>query len=183
MLNNKGVSLISLIITMIVIIILATISVVASRDSVENAKKLAFLTGLTELQRGLDSYNQRAFYRGVATYDSEDLFWSGNLNDSPRNTAKIKVEVDKNSNELDEKKDEEDTLYTIFGKDIPNDVKDKIYIYEGNIFIFYGEKETEHEYKWIMDNPNFSYMVGNCLTRDKVREIARNEGVIAAPMD
>jgi len=139
---------------MIVIIILATIAVVTSRDSVENAKKIAFITELTDLKRGLDAYNQRAYYRGVETYNSEDLFWNGKIESSPENTAKIADQQN------------EDDLRTILGGSISDDLKGKIYIYGGELYVF-KDKKFEKELGWVAEDPKFSYIIaGNASSGD-----------------
>ena len=141
--NNKGVSLISLAITIIVIIILAAISIVGSTKSLEEASKVKFQNDLKAAVDALEVYNQRAYLYGVSNYDSDNLTWDG-TSEKAVNTAKIE---DKNHIN-------EDSIRYIMGlNNVPDSLKDIITIEGGKIKV---DKTRVPQYDWAVDM--YSYM-------------------------
>lgn len=141
--NNKGVSLISLAITIIVILILAAVSLVGSTKSLEEANKVKFQNDLKSAVDALEVYNQRAYLYGIATYDSDNLTWDG-TSEKAVNTAKME----------DKNKIEEDSIRYIFdSNDVPNSLMGVITIENGKIKV---DKSIKPQYDWAVDM--YSYM-------------------------
>ena len=131
--NNKGVSLISLAITIIVIIILAAISIMSSTKSIEQANKVKFQDELKSVVEALETYKQRAYIYGVPDYDSNEMTWDGK-SEKAENTAKIEDGVN------------EDTVRFIFNTNqLPNSVKDVITIESGLIKV---DNKNNQKYEW-----------------------------------
>lgn len=141
--NNKGVSIISLIITIIVIIILAAITISSNTESLEEANKVKFQNDLKSVVEALDIYHQRAEIRGVATYEANDLTWDG-FSEKAENTAKIR-----DSNHV-----EEDSIRDIFdGNSIPKTLEGYIVIEDGKVKF---DKNKKPEIEWATEI--YSYM-------------------------
>lgn len=139
--NNKGVSLMSLIITIIIIIILAAISMLNSNKSLEEANKAKFEVDLKSVVELLNIYNERAVIRGVSNYDKDDLTWDGS-SERAENTARI------------EDKTKEDTIKYIFdGNNVPDSLKGLITIEAGKIRV---DETRKPQYDWAVEM--YSYM-------------------------
>ncbi|MBO5141882.1 MAG: hypothetical protein J6C46_02585 [Clostridia bacterium] len=133
--NNKGVSLVSLVITIVVIIILAAVSILNSTKSLEEANKVKFQNDLKTVVEALNVYNERSVIRGIPSYDKEKLEWDGE-SEKAENTAKIK-----DTNHV-----EEDSIRDIFdGNDVPNSLKGLIKIEYGKIKV---DSSRHPEYEW-----------------------------------
>jgi len=139
--NNKGISLMSLIITIIVIIIIASISMLNSNKHLEEANRAKFEVDLKTVVETLEIYNQRAEIRGIPTYDKNELLWDG-TSERAQNTAKI---ADKTN---------EDTIKFIMdGNDIPKSLIGIVTIKDGK---FKVKEEYKPQYDWAVEM--YSYM-------------------------
>jgi Tfp pilus assembly protein PilE len=140
--NNKGVSLVALVITIIVIIIIAGISLRTGIDNVTQSQKSAFLADLEMLNTNLQKYNIRAVqYNNLeGEYYEEDLQWDGK---SPTATNSAQME----------KAGFEDTPNYIFGGTITDNVKGKIIIKDGRLFV---DPNYKTELEWASEH--YRYM-------------------------
>ena len=142
--NNKGVSLVALIITMIVIILLAGIAWQAGFSNVGQAQKSAFMKDLENLTTSLEKYNTQAVLRNNINgeYYEENLQWDGK---SERTTGSAQME----------KSGEEDTPGYIFDDQQNSSyVKDKIKIINGRLYV---DKKYATEFEWATEY--YKYMV------------------------
>ena len=142
MLNKKGVSLISVVITIIVIVIIASIAVNNGYENIVKAHKSAFMTDLESLILSLEKYNTRAVgYADPMTYYEEDfLQWDGE-SERAENTAKLEDGIN------------EDTVRYIFDNNISENVKGKIKIINGKLYV---DREYETEFQWATEQ--YKYM-------------------------
>lgn len=133
--NQKGISLMSMIITIIVIIILAAIVIMSGgEESIEEANKVRFQNDLKNSVEALRVYEQRAEMHGEKNYDFDSLNWDG-TSENAENTAKIE---NKGS-------DEEDSIRYIFQKTVPKTLEGKIKIINGKIKV---DKNLKPEIDW-----------------------------------
>ena len=137
--NQKGISLMALAITIIVIILLAAITMVSSTKSVDQANEVKFKNDLTEVVTALDVYNQQANIHGIPSYDSDDLIWDG-TSERAENTAKMEDSIN------------EDRIRYIFTRDIPESLRGKMTIENGKIRI---DKSYSIEYEWAVEKYSF----------------------------
>lgn len=141
--NNKGISIISLIITIILIVVLAGIAISGNTQSLEEANKAKFQNDLKAVVEAVDVYNERAMIRGIASYDADDLTWDG-VSEKAENTAKIK----------DSNHEEEDSIRDILdGNDVPKSLKGYITIEDGRVMF---DKTKKPEIEWATEI--YSYM-------------------------
>lgn len=138
--NQKGVSIMSLIITIIVIIIIASISMISSTKSIDQATEVKFKNDLKEVVTALEVYHQQANLHGIPSYDSEELTWDG-VSERAENTAKIEDSTN------------EDRIRYIFTDEVPKTLVGKITIEDGRIKV---EKNYKTEYEWAIEQ--YSYM-------------------------
>lgn len=138
--NQKGVSLVALVITIIVIIIIASITMLSGNDSISRANETKFKNDLKEVVNALDIYNQQAYLYGDASYDSSDLTWNGE-SERAENTAKIEDHVN------------EDRIRFIFTDEVPSTLQGKMTIEDGKIKV---NKSYKSEYQWATEM--YSYM-------------------------
>ena len=140
--NNKGVSLMSLAITIVVMVILAAILFNNSMKSIENGKKAAFVEDLLRAENYLRAYNTTAELKANnRTYYYKELQWDG-FSDTATNTARIE----------DAKK--EDTIKYILKDSITSNTAGKLEIISGDLFVK-GDLLVENE--WIDElAPRFS---------------------------
>ncbi len=153
--NNKGVSIMSLVITMIVIIILAGIAMNAGTTNIDKAQKSAFLSDLERAQFELQSYCQRGLVAkelmitedgqgGNPNFDPLNLYWDGDINNK-RATDTAKMEDGVN----------EDTIDYIFNHSITKNLENKIFILDGTLYV---KSEYQIEFEWAVEN--YDYMRG-----------------------
>lgn len=134
--NKKGISLISMVITILVIIILAAVAISSNTTSIEEANKVKFQNDLKSFVELIDAYNVRAEIRGIATYDSDDLTWDG-TSEKAENTARIK------------NKAEEDSIRDILdGNQIPDSLKGIVSIENGKVRI---DENVKPQYDWAVE--------------------------------
>ncbi len=138
--KNAGISLMSLVITIILIIIIASISLVASNKSLDEATKVKFQNDLKEVVTALEVYHQRAYIRGVSTYDSKELKWDG-MSESAENTARI------------EDSTQEDTIQYILEGNVPESLKGIITFENGKVKV---DQNRKPEIEWATEL--YSYM-------------------------
>ena len=128
--NNKGVSIIGLVITIIVIIILAGIVINGGTESIDKANQAAFQNEFKDAVEALNIYNTRAVIRkNNKDYEPEKLNWDGK-SERAENTARV------------ESPDEEDTIKDILKDSFTKTLENKIYILDGKIYVF-NSFETE----------------------------------------
>ena len=134
--NNKGVSIITLVITIIIIIIIAGVTMLRSTKNLEEANKVKFQNDLKSFVELIDAYNVRAEIRGIATYDSDDLAWDG-ISEKAENTARIKNNSD------------EDSIRDILdGNQIPETLKGIVTIENGKVKI---SEDAYPKYDWAVE--------------------------------
>lgn len=134
--KNKGVSIITLVITIIIIIIIAGVTMLRSTKSLEEANKVKFQNDLKSFVELIDAYNVRAEIRGIATYDSDELTWDG-TSEKAENTARIK------------NKAEEDSIRDILdGNQIPETLKGIVSIENGKVKI---SEDAGQKYEWAVE--------------------------------
>lgn len=138
--NQKGISLVALAITIIVIILIATITMVSSTKSVDQATEVKFKNELTEVVTALEVYHQQANIYGIPSYDRDDLTWDG-TSERAENTAMIEDKVN------------EDKIKFILTADVPESLKGKMTIENGKVKI---DKSYAYEYEWAVEK--YSYM-------------------------
>ena len=138
-LNNKGVSMIALTVTLVIIIIIANITVFSGFQNVEKAEQAVFLAELESAVDAVRVYNERATEFGVKGYSSSKLGWDGKSVELT-NSGKLKYLTDdfegkkinpKFPNEEEKIKIEnahEDTIVYLLNKEVPSALKDKVYI-------------------------------------------------------
>jgi Tfp pilus assembly protein PilE len=137
--NKNGVSMVALVITMIVIIILAGITYNMSFSNVTEAQKTSFLNDLEKAVYYLRAYNTRgqaAYLMGAEgaekNYDPNNLQWDG-ISERAENTAKMEDGIN------------EDSVEYIFEKDITNNIKGKIKIKDGQLYV---SNNYPTEFEW-----------------------------------
>ena len=132
--GNKGISLISLVITIVVIIILASIVSVSGDKNTEEAFKVRFQNDLKNVVTALNVYHERAEIHTEEDYNKNNLSWDG-VSERAMNTAKIE---DKDSGE-------EDTIKYIFSDNVPKTLKGLIRIKDGKIVV---DETRKPEVEW-----------------------------------
>lgn len=143
--NKKGVSLISLTITIIVLIILAGITIGSGFGNIEKTQKAAFLSDFGNALENLRTYNQRAEAFSTIRYNRRKLTWDG-FTERATNTAKL------------EDNQNEDRVDYIFHNTITNNLIGKLEIRSGDLYIKEGyTTELEwakeiHDYMNVLDN-------------------------------
>ena len=136
--NNRGITITSLIITVIVMIIIAAVTIMNSTSSLEEANKVKFQNDLKSVVDALDVYNERAMIRGVANYDRENLNWNG-ISEKAENTAKIK----------DPSHIEEDSIRDILdGNNLPKTLEGIITIKNGEVKV---NEKIKPQYDWAVE--------------------------------
>ncbi len=146
-LNNKGVSMLVLGITIIVIVILASIAISTGFTNVDKAQQAVFLSELEMANDALNVYNERAILYGKRDYNKNRLYWDG-MSEFLSNSAKTDyLTNDSNGQKINPKylnSDEwtqlenapEDKAIFLFNGEIPNSLKEKIYIYDGILGVY-----------------------------------------------
>jgi len=145
--NNKGVSLIALAITIIVIIIIAAISYRLGFSTVDDAQRSSFMTEIEDLIRHLETYNTRAVaYNNIeGIYDETTLNWDG---ESERTTGSARME----------KEGVEDTPKYILGDTLDSKlVKNKVKIIDGRLYV---KRSYPDEFVWAAESV-YKYMSGD----------------------
>ena len=166
-LNNKGVSLVALVITIIVILIIASISFLMGFRNVDKAQQAAFVTDLEGAVRDVQIYGERALQYGILDYKIEELQWdgksdyltkSGKVNYITNDTLGKKINAKHPTDEDKEKINNapEDTALFLFNNNIPNTLKGKIFIKNGKLYVDIGYKD---EYNWAIEA--YEYMSGD----------------------
>jgi hypothetical protein len=166
-LNNKGVSLISLTITIIVLIIIAGIAISMGFGNVDKGQKAAFVTDLEMAVTSTTIYSERALQYGIKGYKISELTWdgksdflenSGKVNFFTNNVEGRKIDPQHPTEEQQLLIDaaQEDTVIFLFNTDVPNTLKNKIYIKEGRLYV---SKEYPDEYAWAIEA--YEYMSGD----------------------
>lgn len=136
--NNKGVSLVSLAITIIVIVLLAAITITSSSKPIDDSTKAKFKTELQSVVTALEIYHERAIIRGVSSYEKDNLTWDG-TSERAENTAKME---DKNHNEEDYIK------YILDGNDVPKTLQGIMKIENGKVKI---DKNAKPQIDWAIE--------------------------------
>ncbi len=141
--NNKGVSLIAIAITIIVIIIMAGIAINAGFYNITSAQKSSFMLDLDTATNALQRYNTNAQLKTTipAGYYEGDLQWDGK-SERAVNTAQIEVAG------------QEDTAEFIFDNLLTENLKGKIKIVNGKIYV---DKNHTIEYEWATEY--YKYML------------------------
>ena len=166
-LNNKGVSLVALVITIIVIIIIAGISMLMGFQNVDKAQQAAFVTDLEGAVRDVQIYGERALQYGTVDFKIDNLQWdgksdyltkSGKVNYLTNDTLGKKINAKHPTDEDKEKINNapEDTALFLFNNNIPNTLKGKIFIKNGKLYVDIGYKD---EYNWAIEA--YEYMSGD----------------------
>ena len=132
--NNKGVSLIALAITIIVIIVLAGITWQVGFSNVDETQKASFMVDLETATNALQRYHTTAVLRNnvPSGYYEGDLEWDGKA-ERATNTAQM------------EQAGVEDTPEYILDNTISNKLRNKIKIIDGKLYI---DKSYQTEYEW-----------------------------------
>jgi hypothetical protein len=131
--NNKGVSMVALVITIIVIVIIASVATMSGSDTMQHAEKATIQADFKTAQTLFQTYNNEAIIKGDRGYDPDKFCWDGE-SERAENTAKIENGVD------------EDTIRFIFKDKFPHSLRGRIYIQDGEFYVF-PELLTEKE--WI----------------------------------
>ena len=134
--NNKGVSIIALIITIIVFIILASIIIANSTETIDKSAKAVFQGDFKNAIFALQSYNTEAVLRANnPNYVEWDLQWDGD-SEYAENSARIQDPT------------QDDTINYILKDHLTKDLRGKIHIVDGKLFVRPGYT-TEAE--WAKD--------------------------------
>ncbi len=143
--NNKGVSLVALVVTMIVIIIIAGIVISSGIGNISTSQKGAFMVDLENMNTSLQKYNTRAvLYNHLpGEYYDDELQWDGKT-ERAEHTARMEVSG------------EEDTALYIFDNNIPNTLKGKIKIIDGKLYV---DRSYQQEFEWAAEQ--YKYMSGD----------------------
>ncbi|MBR3280990.1 MAG: hypothetical protein IKI57_03990 [Clostridia bacterium] len=119
--NNKGISIITVVVTIIVIIILASIGISNSLVTVDNTAKAVFQEDFKNYVQQIKTYNLEAILRQqVDDYDPDELNWDGK-SEYLENSARI------------ENKDQEDTIEFLLKGYYTKSLDDKVYIENGEL--------------------------------------------------
>ena len=119
--NNKGISLVTVVLTIIVIIILASIGISNSLVTVDNTAKAVFQEDFKNYVQQIKTYNLEAVLRQqVDDYDPDELAWDGE-SDFLENSARI------------EDKDQEDTIDFLLKGYYTKNLEGKVYIENGEL--------------------------------------------------
>ncbi len=119
--NNKGISIITVVVTIIVIIILASIGISNSLVTVDNTAKAVFQEDFKNYVQQIKTYNLEAILRQqVDDYDPDELNWDGK-SEYLENSARI------------ENKDQEDTVEFLLKGYYTKSLDDKVYIENGEL--------------------------------------------------
>ena len=127
--NQKGISMMSLIITIIIMIILAGITVSLSGNSATEANEGKFKNDLKNVVTAVESYHTRADAFGVSSYKRNNLAWDG-VSEKAENTAKME----------DKSQAEEDSIRFILSGEIPNSLDGIMKIEAGEVVIDESQK-------------------------------------------
>ena len=123
--NQKGVSLLSLVITIIVIILLAAITINSGiSKQIDEANKAKFQNDLKNLVTAVEVYHNRADIHGISSYDRDELKWNGK-SERAEKTAKME----------DKTQVEEDSIKYIFGGELPKTLLDIVKIESGEVVV------------------------------------------------
>ena len=139
--NNKGISIVTVVLTIIVLIILASIAISNSLVTVDNTAKAVFQEDFKNSVQSLKSYNIEAVLKQhVNDYDPDELQWDGE-SEYLENSARIEDE------------NREDTITFLLKDHYTKNLKGRIYIKDGELMvkdIYPDEKEWAGElYKYI----------------------------------
>ena len=161
-LNNKGVSMAALVITIIVVVLIASITINYGFVNVDKAQQVVFLTELESAHDAINIYNERASLYGSKSYNKNRLSWDGKsghlnnsakldyfTNDSEGKKINPKYPTDDQRQKIQDAP--EDTPQFVFDGEIPNSLKGKIYIYEGQLGVY---KENQLELEWASQKYN-----------------------------
>lgn len=136
--NNKGISMVSLVITIIVIILLAAISINSGMGKhLDEANKAKFQNELKNAVTAVEIYHNRAAIHGISSYESDELSWDG-VSEKAENTAKME----------DENHIEEDSINYIFEKNITDLLKGIITIENGKVKV---DKTKKPQIDWAVE--------------------------------
>ena len=134
--NKKGVTLISMAITIIVIIILTSIIILSSLDTIDKGNKAVFQNDFTDAVNSLRMYNTEAVLKANnPNYDPELLRWDGE-SERALNSAKI------------EDPSQEDKITYILKDHLTKDIKGKVDIIDGKLSV---KPEFALETQWALE--------------------------------
>lgn len=124
--NNKGFSMIALIIMIIVTIILAWIVISNSTETIDNSQKAVFQDDFKNAYFAVQAYNTEAVLRANnPNYAEWDLTWDGK-SERAQNTAQI------------QNAGEEDTIKYILKDTLTKSLDGKVEIYQGQLCVKEG---------------------------------------------
>lgn len=129
--TQNGISLISLIVTIIVIIILATITISMNFDTLDMMNKTKYFSEIRGLEERLKIYHEDAELE-LDNYRKNKLTWNG-TSERAENTGKVEDGTN------------EDTPMFIF-KEIPAYFNGKLYIQDGDLGV---SNYTDQELQWL----------------------------------
>ena len=134
--NNKGITLISITITIIVIIILTAIIILSSMESIDKAKKTVFQNDFADAVQSVNMYNIEATIKtNNPAYNPNELNWNGQT-ERAENTARI------------EDPNQEDTIDFILKEHYTQDLKGKICIVGGRVFV---KAQYNKQMQWVTE--------------------------------
>lgn len=139
--NQKGVSLIVLIVTIAVMIIIATITIRGNNNALNYTSESVYKAELRGLEERLRIYHEDAELE-LFEYRKNKLQWDG-VAARATNTGKVE---DAQAG-IEEESRREDTAQFIF-KEIPGIFKGKLYIEDGNLGVL---NPYENQKKWLKD--------------------------------
>lgn len=136
--NQKGVSIISLVITIIIIIILAAITVTSGMDKqIEEANKVKFQNDLKNVVTAINVYHERAYIHGVSSYDRDELTWDGKS-----------VRAEKTAKMEDKNQVEEDSIHYILEGNLPKTLEEIVIIENGKVKV---KKDRKPQIDWAIE--------------------------------
>ena len=155
-LDNKGVSLVGLVITIIVIVIIAGIALSSGFINIDKAQQATFLSDLENVNDAINIYNERADIYGKKDYDKRKLSWNGQdkyltnsakINYLTNDTEGKKINPQYTTEEELQKiyNAQEDTADFLFNGVVPTSLRGKIYIVSGKVYVYRSYKE---EFEW-----------------------------------
>ena len=135
--NNKGITIVALVIMIIIMIILAGIVITRSMKTIDESQKAVFQSDFRDAVTALNTYTTNAVIRGNnKEFDIKYMQWTGDENEEVYGSARIRTP------------DEEDTIFDILKDRYTKTLRGKIEIING-ILVVKDEFPTEKD--WVKD--------------------------------
>ncbi len=160
--TKEGISLITLIISIVVIIILSTVTILTflSNNPIEGAKKAAFTSEMSRLAEELNSYAATMFIKTEGKFD----------------ILKLKTDEEGNVSYTGNDSIEEKSIYDILPSLKESKYDGIVTIADGKITLSYNDIKDKKEYKWVDSVDSYINISGiKIRTADDLKKIGHDK--------